>query len=98
MKTTKQILLDAAEILKTRGRTTGRYIDQDGKVCLIGALRIATYGHPHMSYTTPEWREFAKARAALAAVVGEPVPFNDDPLTTTEMVLSALAAAAERQL
>lgn len=42
MTTTAQILTRAAAIIGERGHTQGTYIDQHGRVCAIGAIRVAT--------------------------------------------------------
>lgn len=45
MKTVKDVLLEAAEILETRGWCQGNYIDpKTGSCCTVGALMLAAGG------------------------------------------------------
>lgn len=41
----QKLLLDAASILEQRGHTKRRLCDDEGRVCLIGALNVAASGH-----------------------------------------------------
>lgn len=72
-----QLLLDAAEILRVRGQCKGKFGLPDGRVCMIGAIRVAAgfrpdsrIGHRVTIGATK------KLRTALGRVIHE---WNDDP-------------------
>lgn len=42
--TISRILNAAAEVMRQRGRAVGAYRDDSGRVCMIGAIRVACHG------------------------------------------------------
>lgn len=73
----------AAEVVKWRGHTRGRYGDlKTGAVCAVGALRTAQYGDPYEG--SPVGPEFS---AISLEITGDSdiynlVAWNDDPYRT----------------
>ncbi len=82
----QETLLDAADQLERRGWCQGRTVDNEGRMCALGAL-IAVAGHA----THDEWLAHVK----LQEVVGDRVDlWNDAPERTKEDVVAAFRQAA----
>lgn len=64
---TSEILLRAVEVLKERGWNKYSLVDCDGRVCAVGAIKVATGMHPE----SIEWSSDRGAEAAFTIrVVG----------------------------
>lgn len=105
MKTTAGILRAAFGIIKQRGWTQGFLEDNNGRVCLIGALHLA--GGAESANDTPrdprDWLAYKAARDALARHLGfastwgagNLTNWNDTPGRRVAEVRAALQAAAD---
>lgn len=90
-----ETLREAAAIVRERGWTQGAYVDDDGRVCIEGAICEALGGpRPAVVPFAP----FVDADEELRAVIGyvSPVEWNDAPERTADEVIAALEAAAAR--
>jgi hypothetical protein len=104
--TAAEDLRAAAEIIRVRGHCKGRLEDDEGRVCLAGALLVAR--HESAKMTNQPWPvEFGDVDPVLTAVTREQFPdrslgigayvtFNNHPDTTPEEVIGVLEKAAAR--
>lgn len=92
----------AAQILQARGHGKGRYSDENGCVCAVGAL-MAAEGHdpdidfPDLSESSSVW--LLSARVFSNTVDSDPIEriadWNDAPERTIGEVVAELLAAAQ---
>jgi hypothetical protein len=99
------VLAGARKAIERLGLAKHEFQDAQGRVCLIGAMRLAAWGDALAA--GPEWsraaRAFAgadletykEAREYVIEMVGTSVPahWSDRPETTVQDVLDMLAAA-----
>jgi len=76
--------LKAADTMIERGWCQGRFVDDDARVCLVGALFQAL----------PRRRYEKTLDIVIEMFNGEPAKWNDKPGRTEEEVVDALIAAA----
>lgn len=84
--TKAEIMLGAADLLEKRGRTTGDYIDEDGCLCLVGAIVLAGGGFFKYDDDPDAVEEFVAPTdydAARASVLAE---INDTLEYLAEMI------------
>lgn len=93
---TKEVLTEALSLLEVRGWTKGRYEDEDGCLCSIGALNAVVHGDPRYDANTEEWEVAHNALKAGAGIHGVPAwIYNDAPETTFEDVREMFTNAIE---
>lgn len=99
---TKADIRKSIAILKEKGWTRGAFVNNDGEVCLVGALRMAIFGtaHPWMRETEENlaaWRRLDNAYSVVYDVtVTRPEKFNDMPGQKRRRVIRALREAEAR--
>jgi hypothetical protein len=82
----------AAQIVRERGWTQGRYEEEDGRMCVEGAMSLA-HGYQAPAGNCDVVADlFALRQVTLENVVD----WNDAPERTAEDVIAALEAAADR--
>jgi len=90
---TSDILNRAAEVMMERGHTKGKFVDDEGRVCLMGALNTARTGSPKIIS-----RDIAADRILCRVIWGMSntsiAHWNDRPSTTEAMAIGALYKAA----
>lgn len=88
-------IVGARTALHERGRARGRVQDDEGRVCIQGALNVALRGAPRrVDFERGSvWARAERAIAFAAGTANAPV-FNDNPNVTDEMVDAALVRAA----
>lgn len=93
-KTPRGLLLEAAEIIRSRGLHKGSFGTD-----LVGAIRIAAHGSTDMPlYDGLNGDPYATARHAIeVAIGGDPCQWNDRPETTAEDAIAMLLRAAEEE-
>lgn len=105
MKTPEEVLLEAADYLENRGWTRGVYADENGCLCLAGALNLATIGraapYPYSSITDQQWalaRQVTDLIEERCGIESGPAlaEWNDAPDRTRSEVVSMLRRAAGR--
>lgn len=110
---TSEILAKAADIIDERGLAYEIYIDNAGKVCSVGAIRIVCGGTvtridnqiPHIDTSTLNTSDSIRARKALEYYLATENQFDyaGEHITewndrnTKEMVVQAFRGAAEYQ-
>jgi hypothetical protein len=62
------LLEEAADVIHERGWTQGELEEDDGRVCLLGALYTAKYGYPNKSEYPLGYPYFAELRYVLKAI------------------------------
>lgn len=102
----RQILIEAASLIETRGHAKGWFEDSKGCLCATGAIGMAATGDPvgYSDDIPPDVeaelsRAFRAAHAEVGAMRngdGRIVPWNDAPERTASEVVSMLRRAAER--
>lgn len=87
------ILLRAADLIEQRGWTQGRAEDNEGRLCMLGAISVAA------SHTVFDaYKAGTTAAGALYHYLGGPIPaWNDNAHVTKADVLRALRAAARME-
>lgn len=91
-KTPKAILKHAAKLIEERGWCRGDYEDDDGRLCLIGAIRLASTGssNRHNHRTEDAYRAFRWAEN-----ISDAVYWNDARSRSKHQVIKALLKASE---
>jgi len=82
----QQSCLEAAEYIRTYGWCQGTFQNQQGRVCILGAVRGTATAVPYNNYYIH-----------LSKALQNPVSWNDTPSRTVEEVIAALEAAAEME-
>lgn len=98
-KSSKQILLEAANLIRTKGHCKGDNQDETGAFCTYGAINMAAYGNPLGGYSSYEDDDAADAaKAAVRIVTGQHAlaVWNDSRIRTPDDVIRALESAAEK--
>lgn len=91
VKTTADVLRHAARIIEERGHAKGALEDDEGGVCALGAILVASSGSSND--WGPNGRE---ASCALSNTVGYSIAgWNNRPERTASEVIAALRAAAD---
>jgi hypothetical protein len=87
----------AAEIVQERGHTKGRGMDSLGRVCLWGAVTVASdevsHGYTHSATLTPALRCLLLEQGEVDV---DPIRWNDAPETTGTDVAKLLLQVADR--
>lgn len=92
MKTTKELLIDAAHLILERGWNHGAVLNCRGGMCLMGAVIVA------ITDVTSEWDEgFYLAQDVLRKTIKfrSLAAWNDNPRRTADEVIDALYEAAD---
>lgn len=89
-----KLLLKAAAVIEDRGWCQWSYESLDGRVCLLGALKVAAGGSPNDD--EDEDSVVGIAKRAMAGAVGKVFvhSWNDHPNRTKEEVVAKLRAVA----
>ena len=106
-KTIPTVLISAAHILQNRGWCRGKLIDEDGALCLLSAIFVASTGQPASSFygqddhdelTRAAWGVVEDLINARYGQIGQgmlTIPgWNDQPSRTIEDVYQVLDDAA----
>ena len=82
----------AAEIIRERGWCQGLYSNEDGQVCMVGALYVASGLPPHgqLNHLPTD----SAARSMGYENCDEAISWNDAPDRTVDQVLALLAGEA----
>jgi hypothetical protein len=103
-KPTAADLLDrAADLIEQRGYCRGVFQTEDGRLCAIGALRVAYQGNADEPYEEENDSEYFVARGLLRAFIGGD-PYIHDQLeialwsdaTDASTVIATLRAVAAK--
>ena len=101
-----KLLLDAAQIIRKHGLAKGTRFDDQGRVCVLGALSKAEVGNP---WGSPWFRDGHHSIAAVKALADTlpPIPnsewdtthgkcavWNNAPERTADEVINALESCA----
>lgn len=112
MTPSAKLYRDAVEVVRTRGHAKGTLKDNNGCVCLLGALNAAAFGGPTLwdgGDLTECWEPVAydllkhlpetltPAVAAVTTPVGRVVTWNDEAERTPEEVINLFERAAKAQ-
>lgn len=98
-------LLDAAGVIRTRGRAAHGYADVAGRVCMLGALGVAVANDPYftvqMDGVSPEWQSakctrYEYAKDALHEVIGFIPDYSDYVCKTAEQAALAFERVADQ--
>jgi hypothetical protein len=93
--TARTVLLNAAELIRTRGWCQDRAVTPDGRLCLIGALVVA---NSRVSVAAMIGSSYPLAHEALnrlrCAVLQSPGRWNDAPGRTAAEVIALLEQVA----
>jgi hypothetical protein len=87
-KTTRDVLLHAALLIEERGWNQGSY-QQDGRLCLLGAINLAQTGRHD------KWNDMEATLAVRGVLPTSCGDWNDAPGRTAAEVIAALRAAAD---
>ena len=91
--TPEEILIKAAELIAERGHCKGELYDNDGRLCMMGAMEMATFGKTFG--TTGNDYALETAIEKVLDEVDQSIPhFNDHPATTAEDAILTLKRAA----
>lgn len=85
-KSTKRVLLDAANLIETRGWHQGSYESKDGCLCIFGAVHQAANHGDYEEAWHLLWER---------TVTDSPIDWNDQPGRTKDEVLALLRETAE---
>lgn len=90
-KTLSLVFTEAADLIRDRGHSIGKLVDDEGRLCLYGAINLAMHGDP-VRCTTKSTNAVDKLRPLLG---GEhPVRWNNEPERTRLEVVGLLRKAA----
>lgn len=90
-------LVAAITVLDDRGWCQRSILDSNGRVCLVGALRVATVGSATGPARWPQSHRFHEARMAVSDWLGAPsTVWNDQKGRTEAEVRDALLGASRR--
>lgn len=96
---TADILEKAAEVLDARGWCQGHYQDDQGQLCAVGAIRVATWGTARWDHSNAvEYLASRMAQEAMSAHLGVEdiaVGWNDRPGRTKDEVIDTFKHAAK---
>lgn len=92
---------NAVKAIRKRGWTQEQFQDFHGRVCLVGALKVAIYGSPYESACdeiNPEMRERFRQVYELIYKVADCTPehFNDNRKTKRRTVIRVLREAQRK--
>lgn len=88
--TTQELRNKAADYIEAHGWCQGRYED-DGRVCVVGALRMAAFGAIDRNFEMPTVNAYRSACGELAHGIETPVStWNDAPERTQAEVIAKL--------
>ena len=90
------ILRRAAALLRQYGWTQGKYCDDQGRLCILGAIGMAMTGSPTQAH---ESYRVARVAMCVGDIVNEGTvhPWNDTLCRTAEEAIAALEAAAAKE-
>lgn len=83
----RDLLLKAARVMEARGWFRGWYVSEGGRVCMIGALRVAVTGDAE---NEPAWRDpkydvYRQAESQIDRAVNPGLAaLDDDRVTVTQ--------------
>ncbi len=94
--TTKQGLTKARNYVQTHGLCKDMLQDEDGRVCVLGAINAAVFGNPCSLEASTR---FTASRNALGVAIGEEcvVRWNNHPNRTKRQVIAGFNKAIREQ-
>ena len=93
--TPEELCERAAQEIKRRGWTQGKFIDKHGHVCLIGALRLASGSGPHGPVYSDVYLAARVRLRSVGRIKNLPI-WNDRQVRTVAHVLALLRKVATR--
>lgn len=98
----RALLLQAADIVRTRGLAKDTQEDEEGRVCIHGAISIARFGHPfhdedgHACKASRAVARYLNARGVPQELASNDgcADWNNEPDRTVDEVIEALDGAA----
>lgn len=90
---TRKIIRGAIKAIKERGHTKGALFDENGAVCLAGALNVAHHGDPTFCYPSDDYMNRAVRKLGFKTYLAA-VKWNNAPKRRVETVLARLGKAA----
>lgn len=94
MTTAADILYEAARLVATKGLAKGRYLDEEGRLCLMGAMFRAQRGSGVDKYVAEN--ALAREFDAMAGTSMGMSQWNDLHETTSDDVIDLFKRAAKR--